>query len=46
MVGHARPGAAVGVIDPLLGQIQTIGERQAGMIVGGQGCSTLTNSGE
>ena len=34
IVGHARLGAPVGVISPLMRQIQAIGDRQAGVIVG------------
>ena len=36
IVGYARRGAPVGIVNPLMGQIQAIGDRQAGVIVGGR----------
>jgi hypothetical protein len=35
IIGHARQGAPIRVINPLMRQIQAIRDRQAGVIVGG-----------
>ena len=43
IIGHARLRAPVEIIDPLMQQIQAIGDRQAGVIVGGRAAPRLAD---